>query len=1175
MSTSESDEYEVIDQLEASLSPEELTKVQAWLQPTDYGAQSSEFNRHLSSQAPGTGLWICETSKYQQWQESNDHGSLWIKGVPGAGKSVTAAAMIQYLQKTKSTPVLYFFFRYIISANRRPRSLVRDFLAQLLPYSSRLQATLQPFIGSPLDDFSDERLWEHLLTGLSSIEKAYCVVDALDEMELLPKDGFLNRLNSLATFRPNAVKLLMTSRPKQYLQSSLRDASIVHISLEDDLVGNDIRVFLSYRLKNLLPYDDQQHFRESLVSAISERSDGLFLYARLLLDQIIPSLESTQLDVDRLVKDLPVGLEEMYNSMLSQQARSLKIDVQIQVFLLELATHSSRALRLNEMASVLATTFPASMLPDIPKVVARSACAPLLEILEDETVSVIHHSFTEFLLNAERIGGGTKGNTLQFPALNPDVAHKKLSVICMDYLRSGGLRVDKDDVQSRAGKDSAKDRKGFTPFDTPEKEGDGYNYQEAKLHHPFLEYAVGGWAFHASKYDFEDHGFFKSVADFLDPDSIDFKKWLELDWMKGLKSSEIQAPTPLHVAAFAGLTEYAKKLLKEAASVDSRDAEDRMPLHWACARGHASMAELLLKGGATPDPEDTRGVKPIHEAARKNHAGIVKMLLEAGVDPLTPKTKENIKRFLMCGDVSTKGETAVEYVWLQGHTDTIITMLPFLTPETLEELFCQCCRYGKFEAVRAILKATDLSPNSKSSGATALYLACRAQSVAIVELLVAKGADVNQPSEWKVKNRNSCGRRVHEEPLRLPIHGVVMGWRSANNLACQQILRLLLNAGANIEAKDADGDTALLSLFSDRNSPDTDSVAVRGLLQAGANVLVVDDDGDSVLHRCLQGSQDTQILKLLFEFAARADVIGKDGNTVLHTALNNSHRRAESQCMADVVNLLQEKGARCDVKNNDGCTAIEAAACTRDCSLETFTVLLQSCSDIDTLQRCMWKLTREKKEENVEFIRLLQSFGVSLEHRDSNGATVLLTRTRTKELFAALLECGADPHAVDSKERGVLHHFISGSPYDQPRDCLQRLGDMVDMGLDPMQVNLLNPLYLCGIPQFSANKTQVDQYGNNLLHVVAKTYTGKELDDLFVQKFLEYGLSVNSKNKQGMTPLHVHLEKWNVHSWTNAVHKSLDERFHERHQIPLLSLFRGYVFTLTSEYYRSNPSTVH
>jgi hypothetical protein len=272
--------------------------------------------------------------------------------------------MIDHLQKIESIPILYFFFRCIISANQRSRSLIRDFLAQLLPYSARLQATLQPLVYDVLEDFSDKRLWEYLLTGLSSIEKAYCVVDALDEMELLPNDGFLDRLKNLATFRPNAVKLMMTSRPKQHLQSSLRDASLVHISLEDHLVGKDISLFLSYRLKNLIPQDDLQSLRETLVSTISERSRGLFLYARLLLDQIIPSLKLSQSDVERLVKNHPIGLEEMYNSMLLQQAGYLKIDVQIQVFLLELATHSSRALRLDELASALASAFPPSMLPE-------------------------------------------------------------------------------------------------------------------------------------------------------------------------------------------------------------------------------------------------------------------------------------------------------------------------------------------------------------------------------------------------------------------------------------------------------------------------------------------------------------------------------------------------------------------------------------------------------------------------------------------------------------------------------------------------------------------------------------------------------------------------------------------------------------------------------------------
>jgi len=157
-SSSASDDFEIIDSQEASLSPDALAELQSWLQPTDYTAESSEFHRHLSSQAPGTGLWIGETTRFRQWHDTGDHGSLWIKGVPGAGKSVIAASMIQHLKATESAPVLFFFFRYIIAANRTPRSLVRDWLSQLLPHSPRLQASLQSLLDGELDDVSDQRL---------------------------------------------------------------------------------------------------------------------------------------------------------------------------------------------------------------------------------------------------------------------------------------------------------------------------------------------------------------------------------------------------------------------------------------------------------------------------------------------------------------------------------------------------------------------------------------------------------------------------------------------------------------------------------------------------------------------------------------------------------------------------------------------------------------------------------------------------------------------------------------------------------------------------------------------------------------------------------------------------------------------------------------------------------
>lgn len=173
----------------------------------------------------------------------------------------------------------------------------------------------------------------------------------------------------------------------------------------------------------------------------------------------------------------------------------------------------------------------------------------------------------------------------------------------------------------------------------------------------------------------------------------------------------------------------------------------------------------------------------------------------------------------------------------------------------------------------------------------------------------------------------------------------------------------------------------------------------------------------------------------------------------MHTALLNSYQIGESQYTTDVIHLLLKMGARCDVKNRNGSTAVEYAASTPSCSLDTFTVLLQACSDMDAIKRCLWTLCSQRdKDETVQFIRALQRFGVSLEDRDKNGVTVLLSHTVPKGLLGAFIECGADIHAVDPKGRGLLHCYVA-SRNNSARDVVQRLVDLVDMGLDPMQVS--------------------------------------------------------------------------------------------------------------------------
>ncbi|KAF4500341.1 Ankyrin-3 [Fusarium agapanthi] len=208
---------------------------------------------------------------YRKWHDSPDHGSLWIKGVPGAGKSVMAASMIQHLRTTENCLVLFFFFRNIVAANFSPRALIQDWLAQLLPHSPKLQSRLQ----DSLHDTSDNELIQLFLDGVSCVPKLYCVGDALDEMST-DSTPILERLNGLATHRPRTLKLLMTSRPSRTLQSTLRDSSIVHISLQQRLVDVDIHSYLNHRFDNA---PTLEHHR-------------LFLYAKLTMDQVEDSLRS-------------------------------------------------------------------------------------------------------------------------------------------------------------------------------------------------------------------------------------------------------------------------------------------------------------------------------------------------------------------------------------------------------------------------------------------------------------------------------------------------------------------------------------------------------------------------------------------------------------------------------------------------------------------------------------------------------------------------------------------------------------------------------------------------------------------------------------------------------------------------------------------------------------------
>ena len=137
-----------------------------------------------------------------------------------------------------------------------------------------------------------------------------------------------------------------------------------------------------------------------------------------------------------------------------------------------------------------------------------------------------------------------------------------------------------------------------------------------------------------------------------------------------------------------------------------------------------------------------------------------------------------------------------------------------------------------------------------------------------------------------------------------------------------EIVRLLLEAGADINARDNDGNSALIwavigqsyydgfSLITRYNhSPET----VRLLLEAGADI---NNDGPSALIiAASRGYRGT--VRILLEAGVDVNASDSHGNTALMMAAN--------QANIEVLRLLLEAGADANASNSAGRTALEFA----------------------------------------------------------------------------------------------------------------------------------------------------------------------------------------------------------------------------------------------------------
>jgi hypothetical protein len=275
---------------------------------------------------------------FMEWLQ-NDESLFWISGKPGAGKST----LMKYIHDHEHTLkimssaqlgrvilVSFFFHELGIPSEKTFSGLLHALLAQLLTEIPELIPIIYPrFLKLQKRSrysSTDESIWsETELQGAfwdilrSQVTKAsiLCIIDGLDECEqksLHKMLQFLLKLSVPSTSCHLRFKILCSGRPENALEIAFSRFPILRVQ---EYTSGDIKKFITESLgaftRNLHPNDGVINISHDIIRQISSKANGVFIWARLVVAEIILAIEAGDVDeLDNKLKQLPSDLEDLY-----------------------------------------------------------------------------------------------------------------------------------------------------------------------------------------------------------------------------------------------------------------------------------------------------------------------------------------------------------------------------------------------------------------------------------------------------------------------------------------------------------------------------------------------------------------------------------------------------------------------------------------------------------------------------------------------------------------------------------------------------------------------------------------------------------------------------------------------------------------------------------------------
>ncbi|MDC7124330.1 MAG: ankyrin repeat domain-containing protein [Spirochaetales bacterium] len=333
-----------------------------------------------------------------------------------------------------------------------------------------------------------------------------------------------------------------------------------------------------------------------------------------------------------------------------------------------------------------------------------------------------------------------------------------------------------------------------------------------------------------------------------------------------------------------------------------------------------------------------------------------------------------------------------------------------------------------------------------------LFAGCIDENIPLVSQLVDESIDLG----------------VTDNRGKTPLH-------HATSTGSTELVKLLVDAGANLDSLDSQGSSPFFSMFGYR-SKEVDGDYARDL-----------------------ASKRCEVAKLLIERGADYKATNRNGETLVYYAIERGNR--------DMLNLFISKGLSVntnDINKSSPLIRVVAIGIPEERMIEFADILLKHGADIN------YKFNVQGSDKNLY---------TPLHFAAINNADI----SRIVEMY---IRHGADINALTSYNETPLHLAVKKRKIETVRVLLEN-------GADPTMYDLYGASSLLYAKAFNQSEIESlfpkenyslyepefvkgSENGENLLHVISEN---RECDSEFITMLLEAGCFIDQREKDGYTPL--------------------------------------------------------